>query len=46
MLTLTSRNCGLLVIGAPHTGGMAAVLVGTPAYRIIHDATCPVMLVH
>lgn len=46
MLTQTSRDCGLLVIGAPHAGGMAAVLAGTPAYRIIHDATCPVMLVH
>lgn len=45
-LTRTSRDAGLLVIGAPHTGGVAAVLAGTPAYRIIHDATCPVMLVH
>jgi nucleotide-binding universal stress UspA family protein len=41
----TSRESGLLVIGAPHRGGVGAVLAGTPAYRIIHDATCPVMLV-
>lgn len=45
-LTRTSRDAGLLVIGAPHSGGVTAVLAGTPAYRIIHDATCPVMLVH
>ena len=45
-LTGTSRECGLLVIGAPHGGGVGAVLAGTPPYRIIHDATCPVMLVH
>lgn len=45
VLTRTSRDCGLLVIGAPHRGGTAAVLAGTPSYRIVHDATCPVMLV-
>ena len=45
-LTGTSRDCGLLVIGAPHRGRVGTVLVGTAPYRIIHDATCPVMLVH
>jgi len=45
-LTGTSRDCGLLVIGAPHRGGVGTVLVGTAPYRIIHDASCPVMLVH
>lgn len=45
-LARTGRSAGLLVIGAPHEGGVAAVLAGAPAYRIVHDATCPVMLVH
>jgi len=44
-LARSSRAAGLLVVGAPHQGGVGAVLAGTPAYRIIHDATCPVMLV-
>lgn len=46
MLARTTRAAGLLVIGAPHQGGVGPVLAGTPAYRIVHDATCPVMLVH
>ncbi|GAA2742381.1 universal stress protein [Terrabacter aerolatus] len=46
VVTRTSRDCGLLVIGAPRHGGTAAVLAGTTAHRIIHDATCPVMIVH
>lgn len=45
-LTCTSRDAGVLVIGAPHAGGVAAVLAGTPAYRVIRDASCPVMVVH
>lgn len=45
-LARTTRAAGLLVVGAPHQGGVGAVLAGTPAYRIVHDATCPVMLVH
>lgn len=46
VLTRTSRDCGLLVIGAPRQHGSAAVLAGTTAHRVIHDATRPVMLVH
>jgi nucleotide-binding universal stress UspA family protein len=41
----TSRSSGLLVVGAPHRGGVTAVLAGDSSYRLIHDATCPVMLV-
>lgn len=46
LITRTSGDSGLLVVGAPHESGVAAVLGGTPVHRIIHDATCPVMLVH
>ena len=45
VLTDTSRAAGLVVLGAPHRGGIRAVLAGTPSYRAIHEASCPVMLV-
>ncbi|MEW1955258.1 universal stress protein [Terrabacter sp. NPDC080008] len=45
-LARSTRAAGLLVIGAPHEGGVGAVLAGSPAHRIVHDASCPVMLVH
>lgn len=44
-LAEATRGSGLLVVGAPHRGGVGAVLAGRSAYRLIHDATCPVMLV-
>jgi nucleotide-binding universal stress UspA family protein len=44
-LVETSRRSGLLVVGAPHRGGVTGVLAGDSSYRLIHDATCPVMLV-
>lgn len=44
-LAETSSRSGLLVVGAPHRSGVTAVLAGDPSYRLIHDATCPVMLV-
>ena len=45
VLTQTSRSCGVLVVGAPGHVGLRAAPSSSPAYRILHDATCPVMLV-
>lgn len=44
-LAEATRHSGLLVVGAPLRGGATAVLSGQASYRLIRDATCPVMLV-
>ncbi|WP_020144611.1 universal stress protein [Terracoccus sp. 273MFTsu3.1] len=44
-LAQATAGSGLLVVGAPDRGGVGAVLAGHLPYQLIHDATCPVMLV-
>ena len=44
-LAEATRHSALLVVGAPVRRRATAVLAGQASYRLIRDATCPVMLV-
>lgn len=45
VLTETARTAGLLVVGAHGEGGFAGLRLGSIAHAVLHDASCPVVVV-
>jgi nucleotide-binding universal stress UspA family protein len=45
VLAELAGNAGLVVVGSRGRGGFAGMLLGSTSHRLIHDATCPVMVV-
>ncbi len=45
VLAELASTAGLVVVGSRGRGGFAGMLLGSTSHRLIHDATCPVMVV-
>jgi len=45
VLAELAANAGMVVIGSRGRGGFAGMLLGSTSHRLLHDATCPVMVV-
>jgi nucleotide-binding universal stress UspA family protein len=45
VLAELAGRAGLVVVGSRGRGGFAGMLLGSTSHRLIHDATCPVMVV-
>ena len=41
-----ARGAALLVVGSRRRGALASLVLGSVGHGVVHDATCPVLIVH